>query len=409
MSVSQHIQRPAAVRVLPALLLGILQAALAFLVISLVPQALAQNRNLSVERAAASTQEEVRLALIIGNSEYERNDKLPRLKNPSNDATDIAAALKRNGFTNVKLLVDASRQQMMAAVTEFGDALTRAAPNGVGLFYYAGHGVQNAGKNYLIPVGANIPNPSQLEYEAVEAQRVLDFMQNTGNRVSIVILDACRDNPFPPTSTFRSAGAPAAGLAQMKAAKGSFIAFAAADGQRASDGKAGGRNGLFTQEFLESLEDPDSNIYSVFTRVSAGVSEETQGQQQPWMHSSLTNNFFFRPGQSSSPGGGSSIDQEAMLRKFESDRKRLEEEARQQRVKLDEEARQQKERLEQERRQQQARLEEERRIEAARAEQERQRARAQAQAELERQRAQAEAERARAEQLRRPPPIPFTP
>jgi uncharacterized caspase-like protein len=132
-------------------------------------------------------------------------------------------------------------------------------------------------------------------------------MEEAGNRINIVILDACRDNPFPTFNKFRSAGASSAGLAQMKAAKGSFIAFAAAEGQKASDGN--GRNGLFTQHFLASLKQPDTNIDTVFQRVTRGVAEATSDQQIPWRNSSLTSPFYFRPTEVASlaPSGMTSV------------------------------------------------------------------------------------------------------
>jgi hypothetical protein len=414
MSVSQHIQRPAVVRVLPALLSGFVQAALALALLSPAYEAAAQNpaaqnRNLTVQQAQTSSESQPRVALIIGNSNYSKADTLPQLKNPTNDARDIAEALKSHGFSNVSLVVDANYRTMREAITKFGDELKKAGPTAVGLFYYAGHGVQDSGHNYLVPLGTQLGTPKDLEFEAVDAQRVLAYMEDAGNAVNIIILDACRDNPFPVLNKFRSAAAPAAGLAQMRAPSGSFIAFAAAEGQRASDGD--GRNGLFTQQFLQSLRDPDSNIDAVFTRVTATVSDKTGKAQVPWRNSSLTSSFYFNPNQRGPLGGGSEEMirlQQEQQRQLEADRKRLEEESAAARARLDEERRQQQE----ERRQQQARLEEERRLEASRAEQERQRARAQA--ELERQRQQAdlerERERDRQERERRSRVnIPFTP
>jgi Skp family chaperone for outer membrane proteins len=262
-------------------------------------------RNLTVALAPSNEAPEKRIALIIGNSSYSKKDPLPQLKNPSNDASDIAATLKQFGFSDVRLVVNATRRDMMEAINAFGETLHKSSPNAVGLFYYAGHGVQNNGRNYLIPIGADVPSPSQLEHEALDAQRVLSFMEEAGNRINIVILDACRDNPFPSLSRFRSAGASSAGLAQMKAAKGSFIAFAAAEGQKASDGN--GRNGLFTQHFLASLKQPDTNIDTVFQRVTRGVAEATGDQQIPWRNSSLTSAFYFRPVEIASLGSSAGM------------------------------------------------------------------------------------------------------
>src|SRR5688572_22948903 len=324
----------------------------------------AQNRNLIVKEAEG--QGTVRLALLIGNSNYNRNDTLPQLKNPSNDARDIAAALRENGFTQVSVLLDADLRTMKEAITRFGEDLRKAGPQAVGLFYYAGHGVEHQGTNYLIPLGTKVSSPSDLQYDAVDAQRVLGYMEDAGNAVNIVVLDACRDNPFPQLNKFRSS-ANAGGLAQMRAPTGSFIAFAAAPGQKASDGE--GRNGLFTQHFLDSLRQPNSNIDAVFTRVTAAVTQKTGRQQVPWKQSSLTNDFFFRP-KEALPG---SFDPKE-LERLDAERKRLEME----KARLDEERRQDVARMERERieneqrmRAEQERLDRDRR--AAIAERERQR------------------------------------
>ena len=137
-----------------------------------------------------------RVALVIGNSQYESAP----LANPVNDATDMAAALTRLGFT-VILKKNASQEAMEEALEDFGNRLKRG---GVGLFFYAGHGIQANGANYLIPVGARLKKESDLKYRAIDAGRILDEMQNANNGTNIVILDACRDNPF--SRSFRSAG-----------------------------------------------------------------------------------------------------------------------------------------------------------------------------------------------------------
>jgi len=299
--------------------------------------ALAQNRTLTVKQAV-DDRPEMRLALLIGNAGYSRNDTLPQLKNPSNDARDIADALKKNGFGRVTVVIDADYRTMREAISKFGDDLRAAGPQAVGLFYYAGHGVEHAGNNYLIPIGTRIGSPKDLEFDAIDAQRVLAYMEEAGNAVNIVVLDACRDNPFPQLNKFRSS-AHAGGLAQMRAPTGSFIAFAAAPGQKASDGE--GRNGLFTQHFLESLNQPNSNIDAVFTRVTAGVTDKTSRAQVPWKQSSLTNDFYFRP----KDALAGMIDPKELAR-IEEEKKQLEIE----KARLDEQRRAEDERLERQRR-----------------------------------------------------------
>ncbi len=241
-------------------------------------------RNLAVSKTAAPATEQ-RVALVIGNSSY----KDAPLRNPVNDAEDMAAVLRNLGF-RVTLRKNDSYRQMVSAITEFGNELKKG---GVGLFYYAGHGVQSKGRNYLLPVGAKIDTEAELEFESVDANRVLAFMEDAGNRMNIVVLDACRNNVY--ARSFRSASR---GLAPMDAARGSFIAYATAPGSVAADGE--GRNGLYTQHLLASLKQPDTDIDKVFRRVTAGVSRATGGKQVPWVSTSLTADFSFRPGAAAS-------------------------------------------------------------------------------------------------------------
>ena len=223
---------------------------------------------------------EPRVALVIGNSSY----AVGPLKNPVNDAEDMAQVLRTLGF-RVTLRQNATHRQMIEAIGELGRQLKAG---GVGLFYFAGHGVQSRGRNYLIPVNADISSESQLEFDAVDANRVLAAMDEAGNRVNLVILDACRDNPV--ARSFRSA---TRGLAQMEAAQGTYIAFATAPGSVALDGA--GRNGMYTHYLLQSLQQPDTDIDKVFRRVTADVARATGGKQVPWISSSLTGDFSFRP------------------------------------------------------------------------------------------------------------------
>jgi PQQ-dependent catabolism-associated CXXCW motif protein len=222
---------------------------------------------------------EQRVALVIGNSSY----VVSPLKNPVNDAEDIAQTLGTLGF-RVTLRKNATHRQMIEAISAFGQDLKKG---GVGLFYFAGHGVQSKGRNFLIPVNANIDGEAQLEFDTVDANRVLAAMDEAGNRVNLVILDACRNNPF--ARSFRSA---TRGLAQMEAAQGSYIAFATGPGSVALDGD--GRNGLYTQHLLRSLKQSDTDVDKVFRRVTADVSRATGGKQVPWVSSSLTGDFSFK-------------------------------------------------------------------------------------------------------------------
>ena len=227
--------------------------------------------------AAAFASGEERYALVIGNGAY----KAAPLKNPSKDARDMAALLKSLGF-NVTLKVDAGLKDMEEAVREFGTSLRRG---GVGLFYFAGHGVQVGGNNYLVPVDAKIQSESDVRFECVDAGRVLGKMEDAGNSLNIVILDACRNNPF--SRGFRSMDR---GLAEMRAPTGSIIAYATAPGSVASDGT--GENGIYTKYLLKNMRTPGLSITDVFMRVRMGVVGETAKKQVPWESSSLTGYFY---------------------------------------------------------------------------------------------------------------------
>ncbi len=221
---------------------------------------------------------ERRVALVIGNGAY---PSAP-LKNPVNDARDMAAALQRLGF-EVVLLTNANQQQMDSSVREFGLKLRQG---GAGLFYYAGHGLQVGGENYLVPVNANIQTESDVRFTCLPAGMVLGKMEDARNDLNIIILDACRNNPF--ARSFRSAEL---GLAKMDAPTGSLISYATAPGSVASDGA--GRNGLFTQYLLTNMATPGLPITEVFMRVRQSVVAETKRKQVPWEASSLIGQFYF--------------------------------------------------------------------------------------------------------------------
>lgn len=235
---------------------------------------------------AANPAGERRLALVIGNAAYDRNP----LENPINDARAMADALGKLGF-RVRKLENASLRQMDEAVRDFGEDL---AKGGAGLFFYAGHGMQVKGSNYLIPIGELPKDEDDVPYKAFNADMLLDRMETAGNPINIVILDACRDNPFVKRKS-RSVGG---GLAQMNAGKGTLIAFATAPGKTASDGS--GNNGLFTEHFLRTVKQPGLKVEDVFKRVRAGVEKDSGGAQIPWENTSLTGDFYFinpEPGQ----------------------------------------------------------------------------------------------------------------
>ncbi len=245
-----------------------------------------EDRNLQVQAVAKPAAGQLannaqRLALVIGNSAY----KDAPLANPVNDARAIALALKESGFS-VIVRENIDQRGMLAALREFGD---RLRAGGTGLFYYAGHGMQIKGRNYLIPVGANIDREDEVAYSAVDAQAVLDKMEAAGNVANIMILDACRNNPF--TRSMRSGQA---GLAQMDAPVGTLVAYATSPGAVASDGT--GANGLYTQHLLTAIRQPSSKVEDVFKQVRANVRRDSQGKQVPWESTSLEGDFYFTGG-----------------------------------------------------------------------------------------------------------------
>jgi uncharacterized caspase-like protein len=224
---------------------------------------------------------ERRMALVIGNSAYEAAP----LRNPVNDARDLGDALRASGF-EVTRLENATLRDLRTALRDFSEKLRRQG--GVGLFYFAGHGMQVRGRNYLIPVGAQIEREDEVEFESLDANLVLERLDAAKNRFNIVILDACRNNPF--ARAFRSS---TLGLAQMDAPSGAMVAFATSPGAVASDGA--GRNGLYTQHLIDNVQRTGLTIEDVFKQVRAGVRRDSAGRQIPWESTSLEGDFYFHP------------------------------------------------------------------------------------------------------------------
>jgi tol-pal system protein YbgF len=228
--------------------------------------------------------DELRIALVIGNSAYTN----ARLANPVNDAQLISRALRQHGFEVIQKL-DAGEREMGRAVKAFGERLETVGSDAVGLFYYAGHGVQVGGINYLIPVDADIEDEEDVPIEAVSADHILGIIEASGNQLNLMFLDACRDNPFLRTS--RNARH---GLAMMNAPAGVFIGYATGPGGVAEDGD--GTNSPFTIAMATTMGQPGEPIESMFKRVRLNVIAATEGEQTPWSASSLTGDFSFAPG-----------------------------------------------------------------------------------------------------------------
>jgi tetratricopeptide (TPR) repeat protein len=242
-------------------------------------------------RAGDTVERGPRVALVIGNAAY---SNVPSLTNPVNDAREMSSALRELGFKVIEGY-NLTSTTMRSKIAEFGSALPGA---GVSLFYYAGHGMQVSGRNYLVPVDARVERPSALGTEAIEINTVIADME-AEKRINLVFLDACRDNPLS-RNLARSMGggsrsaAVGQGLAQVNAGIGTLITFATSPDTIALDGS--GRNSPFTQAMLKYIRTPGLEIRSMLTRVRADVIRATNEQQVPWDHSSLTGDFYFKPG-----------------------------------------------------------------------------------------------------------------
>src|SRR5919109_632121 len=221
---------------------------------------------------------EPRVALVIGNSEYGR--AIGKLRNPANDARLMAETLKGLGFA-VDLVLDADQKTMKRAVKNFGAKLRAAGSEATGLFYYAGHGVQVEGTNFLLPVGAEIEVEADVEIESIAADDVVTQMQSAGVAVNLVFLDACRNNPLARTN--RSA---TRGLARLDAPRGSFVGYSTAPGDVAADGD--GANSPYALALVDELKTPGISIEEAHRNVRAKVLAESGNKQTPWDSSSLT-------------------------------------------------------------------------------------------------------------------------
>jgi Caspase domain len=225
---------------------------------------------------------EGRIALVIGNSAY---SGLARLKNPMSDAKLMTRTLRNLGF-DVAELLDADAEGMKKAIQQFGRRIEQAGGDTVSLFYYAGHGLQVNGLNYLVPVNARIQRESDVEIEAVDAGLVLRQMEDAGSRVNLMILDACRNNPLP-----RGWRSLSRGLAVVNAPRGSLIAYSTAPGSVSMDGE--GENSPYTQALAKAMQEPGLAAEEAFRHVRVRVLEATYGNQVPWESSSLTGAFYF--------------------------------------------------------------------------------------------------------------------
>lgn len=260
---------------------GLLRALL-LMAASLLPfAACAQdNRNLVVKSQGASAPAEKRVALVIGNSAYPKSP----LKNPINDAADVAQKLRSIGFDVIER-TNLKSSQIGRTLREFRARLT---PGAVALFFYAGHGLQIKGENYLPAVDADIEGEEDVPNQSIAVRQVMDVMEDAKTRMNLAFLDACRNNPY--SRSFRSAGE---GLARISAPSGTLISFATRPGSVAADGT--GRNGLYTTHLLSAIETPNLPVELMLKRVTTGVKGASRGLQEPWMEGSIEGDFYFRP------------------------------------------------------------------------------------------------------------------
>jgi hypothetical protein len=222
-----------------------------------------------------------KVALVVGNSRYK---SVAELKNPANDARGVSAALQAAGFA-VDLKLDASRAEMLEAIRAY--AKTIGERKCVGLFYFAGHGLQLSWRNYLLPVDATIRDVNDVAAKGVDVATLIGGISDARNPMNVIILDACRDNPFAGVRVEQK------GLSQMDAPPGTLLAYATAPGNVASDGD--GENGLYTSNLLREMRVREAKIEDVFKRVRLAVRRQSQGRQIPWESTSLEEDFYFLP------------------------------------------------------------------------------------------------------------------
>jgi uncharacterized caspase-like protein len=250
--------------------------------------------------ASASKADERSVALVIGNSAY----RVGALKNPANDAQAVAASLRSLGF-EVALRENTSLRDMIEAFRQFSVSARTAR---VRVIFYAGHGVQVKGRNYLLPVDTEIRAEDEVAAKSADLNELLERLASMQQGINIVILDACRNNPFsgaeivgPDGRRLKFRGATPAGLAPVEAPLGSMVAFSTAPGGVALD-NPGEKNSLYTKHLLGFMQSPGLPVEMLFKQVRLSVARETGRVQVPWESSSLTGDFCFRQG----PNGGCS-------------------------------------------------------------------------------------------------------
>src|SRR6476619_3343275 len=222
-----------------------------------------------------------RMALVIGNANYQT---APKLANPGNDAQSMSQLLNSAGF-EVTQATDLTRKDMVRVVQDFTAKVAERGSGTVAMIYYAGHGVQVEGENYLLPVDAKISSSYELDGNSLRLVDLMGTLDSITSRMRIVVLDACRNNPFPEVNDTGR------GLAIVDAPNGSIVGYSTAPGMEAADGD--GNHSPYTSAFLNIAREPNLPIEQLFKRVRLEVNNTTAGKQTPWESSSLTSDFFF--------------------------------------------------------------------------------------------------------------------
>ncbi|HEX3059112.1 MAG TPA: caspase family protein [Usitatibacter sp.] len=230
-----------------------------------------------------------RVALVIGNGKYASAP----LVNSVNDSRAMAQSLREMGFTVIER-ENITSKQIPSTLREFRTSLT---PGSVALFFYAGHGLQIKGTNYLPAVDAEINSEDDVPMQSIDLNRILDILAESKTRLNLLFLDACRNNPYA-----RSMRSGVTGLAKVDAPSGTLISFATRPGSTASDGSGG--HGVYTEQLLGQMREPNVPVEQVLKRVGASVKRATRGAQEPWMEGSIEGDFYFRGGAAAAVASG---------------------------------------------------------------------------------------------------------
>jgi hypothetical protein len=233
--------------------------------------------------------QEIRIALIIGNSNY---SSLGKLANPTNDANDMSKILSSLGF-DVVAGTNLNKKQMLEKINLFDDKINNSkAENTVAVFYYAGHGMEVNGRNFVIPTDAEMKYQEDVEFDGIVLDKIISRMERSNAKLNLVVLDACRDNPLPKKKRSSKIGGWGA---INNVAEGTYIAFGTSPGRQAADSDGLGRNGLFTKHILKYLNEPGLSLNQLFKKVRKGVSLDSNQSQLTWSNDATFDDYYLVP------------------------------------------------------------------------------------------------------------------